>query len=491
MLDPKQQQAIRIAAWNAFDAIRGVAEASVFRNHVLAMLLLKYLSDCARSPAGEVGQPGNHSPWIIAKDADFAMLRAAAHQAGNGKRIDQALQALENDNPLLDDVFQGVSFDSTALGNPKQKDRVLSQLLTCFDATALDFRAADQQAAAAVALACDSLISQVATASGKQGGEFFTPPEISRLIARLMQPQSGESVCDPCCGSGTLLLTCRRFACESSGRDDIHLFGQEKSGSAWTLAKINMVLHGEARAHLAWGDTLRDPRLFAADGRSLQVFDVVVSNPPFNLKEWGHEDAEGDVHQRYRRGIPPRGTGDYAFISHMVETLKPGTGRMTVVVSLGVLFRSGAEQQIRQRLLQENLIDAVIVLPAKMFPYTGIPVALLVLRKKKSDSRVLFIDASRDYQRGKTQNALRDEDLARIECTYLARQDVDRYARTVSLDEILSNDCNLNVTRYVDATEAVEAVDVSALRTERTQLKAELNFLEAKLAALLQEIGNA
>lgn len=488
MLDAQQHQAIRAAVLSPFHAIRGVADASVFRNHVLSLLLLKYLSDLAYSRASQNEQGRDHSPAVFTKDSDFYALINARQEADIGKRIDQALTALEVDNPSLQGVFRGISFDSTALGSPEQKKRVLAQLLASFDAAALDFRSADEQAADAVAFACDSLISQVAATSGKQGGEFFTPPEISRLIARLMRAEPGESVCDPCCGSGTLLLTCGRFVRESSSRPGRNLYGQEKNGSTWALAKINMVLHGAQDAQLAWGDTLLDPKLIA--NGHLQTFDVVVSCPPFNLKDWGHESADRDTYRRYSRGIPPRAAGDYAFISHMVETLNPDSGRMTVVVALGVLFRSGAEQQIRERLLQENLIDAVIALPAKMFPHTGIPVALLVLRRKRSDDRVLFIDASRDYQHGKTQNSLREEDLARIECAYLARQDIDRYARAVSLDEILGNDGNLSVARYVAATEEVEAVDLAELRAERAMLKAELEALEVKLATLLKEVAH-
>lgn len=482
MLNEQMQQAIRVAISNTFDALRGVADTSVFRDHFLALLLLKYLSDLAHSHSGE------HDQWVIAKDSDFYALANARYETDVGNQIDKGLARLVSENPSLLGVFQGVSFDSTALGNPDQKKRVLSQLLTSFDVAALDFRSADELAASAVAFACDSLISQIAATSGKHGGEFFTPPELSLLIARLMRPEPGESICDPCCGSGTLLLTCGRIARKSPGHLGCNLYGQEKNGSTWALAKINMLLHGEHDAQLAWSDTLRDPRLIV-DGR-LQMFDVVVSSPPFNLKDWGYESAEQDSFGRYRRGIPPRAAGDYAFISHMVETLKPESGRMAVVVALGVLFRSGAEQQIRERLLHENLIDAVIALPAKMFPHTGIPVALLVLRKKKFDDRVLFIDASRDYQRGKTQNILREDDLARIECVYLARQDVDRYSRTVALEDILGNDSNLNVARYVDAATEIEAVDLAELSAERSNLMAELEALEAKLATLLKEVGH-
>jgi type I restriction enzyme M protein len=201
--------------------------------------------------------------------------------------------------------------------------------------------------------------------------------------------------------------------------------------------------------------------------------------------------AEGDVHQRYWRGIPPRSAGDYAFISHMVETLAPKSGRMAAVVTLGVLFRTGAERQIREQLVRENLIDAVIALPTKMFAHAVIPVAILVLRKQKVDDAVMFIDASHGYQHGKTQNQLRESDLGLVEQTYHRRQDVDRYARWVSAAEISDNDFNLSVTRYVATADGEEEVDLAALRAERGQLKARLEQLEAKLAVLLEEAGRA
>lgn len=217
----------------------------------------------------------------------------------------------------------------------------------------------------------------------------------------------------------------------------------------------------------------------------------MVSNPPFSLKDWGYELAEKDRYHRYHRGIPPRAAGDYAFISHMVQTLAPNNGRMAVVVTLGVLFRGGSEQEIREQLLRENLIDAVIALPAKMLSYTGIPVALLILRKNKPDKQVLFIDASHDYQCSKTQNILREQDIARIESTYRKRQSVEHYAEVVTLENILGNDSSLSVGRYVQAKEEAEEVSLLELRSERSNLKAELDVLEARLVTLLEELNHA
>ena len=490
MLDRQRQDSISAAVWHACDVLRGASDPGDSKDFALAMLLLKYISDISQDRLGPSDEKSGDTHFVVPQGSGFDVLHAAKRQSGNGQRIDKALRAIEGANIGLRGAFQGICFDATALGSLEQKDRVLCRLLESFATDALNFRVNHEDAAEAVAYACDSLIKYVAEISGKRSGEFFTPPEISQLIARLTQPEDGDTISDPCCGSGSLLITCNQQARQISGHGSCTLYGQEKNGSTWALAKMNMILHGETRHQLEWGDTLRDPKLLAADG-SLRKFEIVVSSPPFSLRDWGHEGAERDIHQRYWRGVPPRAVGDYAFLSHMVETLKPETGRMAVIVSLGVLFRGAAERQIRERLLQENLIDAVIALPAKMFSHTGIPVAILVVRKNKADNSVLFIDASRTYQHGKTQNALRQADLDLIENTYRTRLDVNQYARLVTQTEIAMNDYNLSVARYVDATVAEAQVDLTALRAERAQLKAELASLTAKLATLVDEIDHA
>lgn len=481
MLDAQEKLAIRHALWRCFDSVRGVADVGEARDHLLALLVLKYASDRA-------AQEASHAVAVDATGESFPRFEHLLNTMRIpeiGQRIDWALADLQSQQPLLQDAFHSVRFDSFLLGEPKQRQHLIANLLSCFGWPEFDFRGG--AGAEAAGFACETLISEAAVVAGKRGAEFFTPPEISRLIATILRPEAGESVGDPCCGSGTLLLTCSAFARAQSGGEGCQLFGQEKNGGTWALAKINMFVHGERAAQLAWGDTLKDPRLVA--GGQLQRFDVVVSNPPFNVKDWGQEAAAADPFGRYRRGVPPRASADYAFISHMVETLKPGRGRMAVVVSHGVLFRTGAELQIRRQLLEEGLVDAVIALPAKLLPSTSLPIALLVLRKDKSDGQVLFIDASRQFEHGKTQNQLRDEDLAQIEATYVARADVDGYARLVSLEDILQNDCNLNVVRYMEAVEPVYQVDLEALRAERAQLRAELEGLESRFASLIQEVG--
>lgn len=482
MLDTQAQQAIRHALSNGFNSVHGVADIGEVRDHLLALLVLKYASDRNASEADcAVALDAHAGSW-----PQFEQLLNATDMSDIDQRIDRALAGLERQHPLLQDAFHNVRFDSSLLGEPKQRQYLIAALLNCFSSPAFNFRGV--ASAEAVGFACETLITEAAIVSSKHRAEFFTPPEVSQLIAELLQPEAGESVGDPCCGSSTMLLTCSAFARARSGSEGCQLFGQEKNGSTWALSKINMFLHGELGAQLAWGDTLKDPRL-VAEGQ-LQKFDLVVSNPPFNVKDWGHEAAATDPYGRYRRGIPPRASADYAFISHMVETLKPDHGRMAVVVSHGVLFRGGTEQQIRRQLLEENLVDAVITLPPKLLPNTPLPTALLVLRKDKRDQHVLFIDASRQFAYGKTQNKLRDQDLAEIESTYAARVDIEGYASLVALADILQNESNLSVARYVKTVEEVYSVDLEALHAERAKLRAELEGLESRLASLIKEVSH-
>lgn len=245
---------------------------------------------------------------------------------------------------------------------------------------------------------------------------------------------------------------------------------------------------GEDNHKIEWGDTIRNPKLLDKNG-NLMLFDIVTANPPFSLDKWGHDDAEQDKFSRFRRGVPPKTKGDYAFILHMIETLKPKTGRMGVVVPHGVLFRGAAEGRIRQQLIDENLLDAVIGLPEKLFYGTGIPAAILLFRKTKANSNVLFIDASRECKAGKNQNLLTEENIAKVIATYRAGKSIAKYAYLASLEEIKENDYNLNIPRYVDTFEEEEEIDLMAVHTEREQLKAQLNQLEIEMAGYLQELG--
>lgn len=494
------QDAINAAVWNACDTFRGTVDPSIYKDYVLTMLFLKYISDVWQDHYdGYQKKHGDHPElieemlknerFVLPPAANFYALHEARHQPGNGERIDKALHAIEEANiAKLRDVFQDISFNANKLGDEAQKNDILRHLLEDFAKPELNLRPSRIGTLDVIGNAYEFLIKNFASTSGKKAGEFYTPPEVSRLMALLMAPQEGDEICDPTCGSGSLLMKCGQLVRQNSGARKYALYGQEAIGSTWALAKMNMFLHGEDNHRIEWGDTLRNPKLLDETGL-LKHFDIVVANPPFSLEKWGQEGAEADRYKRFRRGVPPRTKGDYAFILHMIEVMKPGSGRMAVVVPHGVLFRGAAEGKIRQKLIDENLLDVVIGLPEKLFYGTGIPAAVLVFRKKKADDKVLFIDASREYQDGKNQNLLREQDLQKILATCAARTDVEKYAHLASREEIAENDYNLNIPRYVDTFEEEEEIDLMAVRAEREKLKAELAVLEERMAGYLKELG--
>ena len=497
---PISQEDINKAVWSACDTFRGTVDPSIYKDYVLTMLFLKYISDVWQDHYDQYKKEYGDHPELIVEmlknerfvlppKASFYSLYDKRQQPGNGERIDKALHAIEEANiQKLRDVFQDISFNSNKLGDEAQKNDILRHILEDFAKPELNLRPSRVGQLDIIGNAYEFLIKNFASTSGKKAGEFYTPPEVSELIAELVAPQEGDEICDPTCGSGSLLLNCGQQIRKHFGSKKYALFGQEAIGSTWALAKMNMFLHAEDNHRIEWGDTIRNPKLLEAEGR-LKHYDVVVANPPFSLEKWGHDNASGDKFSRFRRGIPPKTKGDYAFILHMIETLKPGTGRMGVVVPHGVLFRGSSERVIRQKLIEENLLDAVIGLPEKLFYGTGIPAAVLVFRKKRADDKVLFIDASRAFQDNKTQNFLRDEDIARVVETCEARKGVEKYAHLATHDEIKENDYNLNIPRYVDTFEEEEEIDLLAIRKERQKLKSDLAELEIQMEKFLNELG--
>ncbi|NDZ13666.1 type I restriction-modification system subunit M [Variovorax sp. WS11] len=495
------QDSINATVWAACDTFRGVVDPSTYKDYVLPMLFLKYVSDAwqdhydaYRAQYGDTAQDLivellKTERFVLPPSASFYALHAARFEPGNGERIDRALHAIEDANiGKLRDVFQNVGFNSNKLGDEQQKNDILRHLLEDFAKPELNLRPSRIGELDLIGNAYEYLISHFASSSGKTAGEFYTPPEVSSLVARLMDPKEGDEICDPACGSGSLLLKCGRLIRDRTGSKRYALYGQEAIGNTWTLAKMNMFMHGEDNHRIEWGDTLRNPKLLADDG-SLRHFDVVVANPPFSLEKWGHEAAGRDKFGRFRRGIPPRTKGDYAFILHMVETMKPAGGRMAVVVPHGILFRGAAEGRIRQKLVEENLLDAVIGLPEKLFYGTGIPAAVLVFRKDKANDKVLFIDASRDFEPGKNQNVLREADLQRVLDTHAARAPVERYAYLATPEEIAEHDFNLNIPRYVNTFAEDELLDMAMLQDERHELRKELDGIEEEIAAHLMEMS--
>ena len=500
MSDQIKQDDVNKAVWSACDTFRGTVSADIYKDYVLTMLFLKYISDVWQDHYDAYARDYGDTPeliiemmknerFVLPEGAGFYALYNRRHEPGNGERIDQALHAIEDANTgKLRDVFQDISFNSNRLGEEAQKNDLLRHLLEDFNKPELNMRPSRIGNLDVIGNAYEFLIKNFASDAGRKAGEFYTPPEVSELMAEIMDMNEGEEACDPACGSGSLLMKCGRRVVAKTGSKKYALYGQESIGSTWALAKMNMFLHGEDNHRIEWGDTLRNPKLLDGEDR-LKHFDVVVANPPFSLDKWGHDAAAQDRFGRFRRGLPPRTKGDYAFILHMIETMKPKTGRMAVVVPHGVLFRGSSEGAIRRKLIEENLLDAVIGLPEKLFYGTGIPAAILIFRKNKVDRDVLFIDASREFKPGKNQNQLTREHLDKILRVYRAGESVPKYAHLATPEEIAGNDWNLNIPRYVDTFEEEEEIDLVAVRSERLKLKEELAALEAKMDGYLKELG--
>lgn len=493
------QDEINSILWKACDTFRGTVDASEYKNYILVMLFVKYISDVWQEHYENLKEKfGNDEDmilrrmqrerFVLPKGCNFQELYNQRNEPNVGEIINIALEHIEETNKQkLSGVFRNIDFNSEAnLGQTKDRNTRLKHLLDDFNDTRLDLKPSRVGNLDVIGNAYEYLIARFAAGAGKKAGEFYTPAEVSELIAELVDPQAGERISDPACGSGSLLIKCGNQLLKR-GIKDFALYGQEITGATWALAKMNMFLHSMDNARIEWGDTIRNPKLIEDD--TTMKFEVVVANPPFSLDKWGYEVASNDPYQRFHRGLPPQSKGDYAFILHMIETTTQDSGRVGVVVPNGVLFRGAAEGRIRQQLIEENLLDAVIGLPANLFFGTGIPAAVLLFKRNKADNKVLFIDASRDFQSDKNQNKLRQTDIDKILATYEARISVDKYAYLASLDEIKDNDFNLNIPRYVDTFEEEQEIDINAVQAEIVTLEAELADVKLKMAAYIKELG--
>lgn len=471
---------IHKVVWRACDAFRGVIEPAEYKNYILVMLFLKCVSDVWKDRLGKPDQ----TDFVLPPNSSFDFLLDRRDEPNIGKLINIALLNIEKANKArLEGVFRNIDFDSTAsLGEIKDRNRRLKQLL--HDFAILDLRPSRIGDPDVIGNTYEYLISRFASDWGKKGGEFYTPYQVSVLLARLLQPKSGSRICDPACGSGSLLI---RMANEVGDRN-FKLYGQESNGSTWALCRMNMFLHGIHSARIERGDALNSPKL--TEGDSLMKFDVVVANPPFSREKWDAENAAVDEFKRFHRGIPPKTKADYAFISHMVETAVEPDGRVGVIVPHGVLFRGGAEGMIRRNLIEDDLLEVVIGLPANLFFGASIPAAMMLFNRRKRFSGVLFIDASNDYEQGQNQNKLNDRVITKIVETFNNFKTVKKYAYRATLEEIKENDFNLNISRYVHTFDDEEPVDLEQVKKEINELENKLGRVRLELTRHLSELGN-
>lgn len=437
--------------WRSADELRGGMDASQYKDYVLTLLFVKYVSDKAKSDP--------NSLIVVPDGGSFDDLVALKGKANIGEQINIAIRKLAEGNDLQGVINNADFDDPQKLGDGKAMQDRLSNLIGIFQD--IDFTGSKAEGDDLLGDAYEYLMRHFATESGKSKGQFYTPAEVSRVMAHLLQipadtPRS-TTVYDPTCGSGSLLIKVADAA-----PNGLTIYGQEKDVATWALARMNMILHGNETHDIRQGDTLADPK-FRQD-ETLDAFDYLVANPPFSVKTWKN-GFEKDYGRFDGYPQPPEKNGDYAFLLHMIKALK-STGKGAVILPHGVLFRGNAEATIRKEIVKRGYIEAIIGLPANLFYGTGIPACILVLNKKDAQNRtgIFMVDASQGFEKDGPKNRLRPRDMHKIVDACRKRTDIGRFARMVPMSEILDpkNDCNLNIPRYIDSSEPEDIQDLHA-----------------------------
>ena len=436
--------------WKSCDELRGGMDASQYKDYILTLLFVKYVSDKAKA---------NKTSLIdVPAQGSFADMVALKGDKEIGDKINKIIARLAEANDLQKVIDQADFNDEEKLGKGKEMQDRLTKLVSIF--ADLDFRGSGAEGDDLLGDAYEYLMRHFATESGKSKGQFYTPAEVSRVLAKVLgigrNTKQDQTVYDPTCGSGSLLL---KVADETPR--GITIYGQEKDNATWALSKMNMILHGNEIADIRKGDTITSPQLL--NGAQLRTFDFAVANPPFSVKSWsnGLENEYG----RFEFGRPPEKNGDYAFLLHILRSLKSG-GKAAVILPHGVLFRGNAEATIRKALIERGYIKGIIGLPPNLFYGTGIPACVVVLDKENAQARtgIFMIDASRGFMKDGPKNRLRSRDIHKIVDVFNNQTEIDRYSRMVPTSEIADpkNDFNLNIPRYINSSEPEDLQDLHA-----------------------------
>ena len=481
--------------WEAANILRGPVDAADFKSYVFPLLFFKRLSDvhdeeyqAAMEESGgdeEYAQFPQNYRFQVPDACHWSDVRAVA--ANVGQALQKAMRGIEKANP---ETLYGIFGDAQWTNKDRLSDALLRDLIEHFSGINLGNQAAQ---ADILGQSYEYLIKKFADATNKKAGEFYTPRSVVRLMVNILDPQEGESIYDPACGTGGMLLEAIHHVKEHHGDDRTlwgKLFGQEKNLTTSAIARMNLFLHGAADFQIVRGDTLRQPAFFFGD--NLATFDCVIANPPFSLEKWGDEVWSSDPYGRSFAGMPPAKSGDYAWVQHMIKSMAPKSGRMAVVLPHGALFRMGAEGRIRLKVLGMDLLEAVIGLGPNLFYGTGLAACILVFRRRKEKNRrnkILILDASKEFKSGRAQNELFPDHVERIHDWYRDFKDVEGIARVVTLEEIAANDHNLNIPRYVEPKNEQEVLTVEeAMKRLRTSAQ-EAFAAEDRLIAILKREG--
>ncbi len=478
--------------WEAANILRGPVDAADFKTYVFPLLFFKRISDvhdeeqqAALTESGGDEQYAKFSQnygFQIPDDCHWDDVRTVVSNVGQA--LQRAMRGIEKANP---ETLYGIFGDASWTNKDRLPDSLLRDLIEHFSRISLGNQAAQ---ADILGQSYEYLIKKFADATNKKAGEFYTPRPVVRLMVNILDPKSGESIYDPTCGTGGMLIEAIQHVKANHGDDRTlwgKLFAQEKNLTTSAIARMNLFLHGASDFQVVRGDTLRSPAFFLGD--SLATFDCVIANPPFSLEKWGEEVWTSDPYGRNFAGMPPGKSGDYAWVQHMIKSMATKTGRMAVVLPHGALFRMGKEGEIREKILGMDLLEAVIGLGPNLFYGTGLAACILVFRQRKAKDRknkVLIVDASKEFKTGRAQNELLPEHVERIYQWYRKYSDVAGIARVVTLEEIAANDHNLNIPRYVEPKndQVVLTVD-AAMKHLRTSAAAAF-AAEEKLIGILK-----